>query len=377
MGMVSRRMAKRRRPTISGRQPSGIEGPDQSLVRASEQLTFQIFWKPLPPGVDHVGTTLTTLFSDESVNWMKDAMDYVLGRAREEPPSSMELGKCRVVARVAPARLLLHGVRFDRYATGRTDQRDAYSSPVVLEPVNGDFEFRFSERDLLMKMDRAVSTIERLRNYVAFSSGMSLPLVGVIVAKEFMLPITMESPPQRYGPRLAESAEILQQGWTTSLTEAYSQTSRLVKELEPNDAVARATSLVGEAICSSDVEERFFYAWRALEVIGNLDLKTAQQRFERGELEAVKPYINRNVASFLGRGPVKLDPKEIVATMLDVRVPELKPNPAESYYELRNAIAHGDVTTEQHAAILKASFEITALAHRVTVQVLGVNFGHT
>ena len=360
-------MAKRRgRPR---RESAGL--PVTGATRDKPNTyTITIGWNPLPPAVERVGARVVTLFVDERVDWAGRAMNETLARAASPPRPALDPGKCRVLIRTALPKMGLRAAQMDHFADGRNETRELLEKPLFVSPHDTEFERRFSEADQLKRVDRATMIAERVRNYLAYSAEMPLPLVGAFVSAEFLLPFQMDCPPQRYGPEIGPDLSALARTWYRRLDLAYDQTRRLLDRLTPDEPLARAISLVGEAVWTPDAEERFFYAWRALEVIGNADLSTARRSLAAGNAAPSQPYLALNADALLEKSQIKLDPSQLVEVSVAARAPDLNPNPTRDYYDLRNAVAHGDVPPEKHLAIKNRSTEIVALAYRLTKSVL-------
>jgi hypothetical protein len=324
----------------------------------------------MPPGVERVGARVTMAFSDEKVDWLRRALNEVLLRARIPPPTELSPSKCRVILRTALVKMGFTAVQMDHFADGRNENREVLNEPLLIDPHDAEFERTFSEGDQLVRVDRGMMTAERVRNYLAYTAGMPLPLVGAIVSKEFLLPFQMGCPPQRYGPELTSDLSTLKTQWYLKLDSAFDRTRKLMDTLAPEEPLARAVSLVGESIWAPDVEERFFYAWRALEVIGNADLRAARRSLAQGNPAPAQPYLALNVDALLEKGQVRLDPSQLVEVSVSTRAPDLRPNPVGEFYNLRNAIAHGDVPQEKHFSIAKRSTEIVGLAYRLVESAL-------
>jgi hypothetical protein len=324
----------------------------------------------VPPGMEKVGARVVTTFTDEKVNWGARAMDEILRRVGSPPPTSMPSGKCRVLLRTALVKMAFGAAQMDHFADGRNETRELLEEPLFVDPHDTEFERLFSEADLPLRIDRAMMIAERVRNYLAYSAGMPLPLVGACASREFLLPFQMDCAPQRYGPEIPADLSKLRRDWYLSLDKSYQRTRDLMDLLAPDEPLARAISLVGEAIWTLDSEERFFYAWRALEVIGNADLKIARKHYAEGNLGPAQPYLTRSADALLEKGMTKLDASQLVDVSISARAPDVSPNPVGVYYDFRNAIAHGDVAPEKHIEIVRRSGEILSLAYRLTESAL-------
>lgn len=349
----------RRRREGARLPPAPVSPPTENEPRTG--YTLGIAWKPFPPGLQSVKLGVTALMVDSKVDWGQKALDAAYEEQRREP----DLGpnKCRVIVRTALASLSFQKVgEVERFADGRVIENKAQGTLVTYAPPNETFEKRFSEPDRTVLVDRLLSAAERVRNYLAFCAKMPLSSVGVITGPSFLAPIRMECPPERYAPPGPPESEEQRTTWDGMFHATYERTDRLLKEIPPESPLGRAISLVGEAIWTVDPEERFFYAWRALEVVANFDLSEARRRLHSGDEAYATGYLRRGIPRLLGSSELRLDALLKVQASMETRKPDLSSDKVADYYELRNAIAHGDVSAEQHAAITKATGEITSLA---------------
>jgi len=212
-------------------------------------------------------------------------------------------------------------------------------------------------------MDRMFSTAERNRNLVTFTVGHAIPMAIQLASQDFLHSIRMEAQPAVDPPRAAIEGDLkAAEEWYTRFRRGYAEAQLCLDRLNPWGAESRSMSLVGEAMWTSDVEERFFYSWRALEVIGNLDLQIARRKLSAGELEPSELYLRAAAETLLAGQTAKIDTPARVQIAIAKRFPEVEKSRVEYYYDLRNAIAHGDVSAEQHLEILKSGPEIHKLA---------------
>jgi hypothetical protein len=193
-----------------------------------------------------------------------------------------------------------------------------------------------------------------------------LSVVALIMSKKQLMQLRYESDPAHSGPPngLHNSAELLQ-SWYRYLVECYATAQQMLDGLQPESLIGRAVGLTGEAIWTVDPEERFFYAWRALEVIANADLSRARSEYDAGTKSASSPYIDPHLRTYLDKVQVRLEANILVGATIASRLGESQLAKVPQFYELRNAIAHGMITRRQHAAVIEQASSIVECALRV------------
>jgi hypothetical protein len=354
-----RAMSKRRRNGARAPGPPPQVPPSES--EPNEGYKLGITWKPFPPGLQSVKLGVTALMVDSKVDWGQNALDSAYEKHRREPEA--DPNKCKVIISTALASLSFQKVgEVERFADGKVIENKVPGEVVTYVPPQSIFEKRFTEPDRTVLVDRLLSTAERVRNYLAFCARMPLSAIGVVSGPSFLAPVRMECPPERYAPPGPPETDEQRAMWDGMFRTAYDRTDKLLNEVPPDSPIGRAVSLVGESIWTVDPEERFFYAWRAMEVVANFDLSEARRRLQNGDETYAIGYLRRGVPRLLGSNELRLDALLKVQASMEIRKPELAPEKIVGYYDLRNAIAHGDVSAEQHAAITKAAGEITSLA---------------
>ena len=353
--------------------PDRPEGPTSEFHDPKSGYTFGLVWKSeLPPGVESVRASLRALIVPHGEDYGAKALELAYARERKEPRDALSPHQARVLVFTAlgPVGFRILG-QTEKKADGSITQESGDGTDVWFSPPNFFFDIRFSEEDERRLLDRMFVTVERVRNFLAFSSMMSLPVVAVFATRHLLLSHRLDAPAQGYAPPRAPSSDQEEGAWSKALRGVYAATQRLLNEVSPETPLGRAIALVGEAICSLDHEERFFYAWRAIEVVGSIDLASARQRFQTGDKEAWMPYIESRVGALLNSQPVQVDHFQKVKVSLGKRAPTLDPKRLDEFHVLRNAIAHGDVKGDQHTEIVFATPELIQLAHTVVSQVLG------
>jgi hypothetical protein len=207
-------------------------------------------------------------------------------------------------------------------------------------------------------------TAERIRNVLAFCVGAPVPLVALLVSGRFLTYLRIDARPIASAPPAAVRGDHqAAEQWYQAFRDRYEAARRLLTTDRPPEPVARAVSLVGEGVCTSDIEERFFYGWRALEVLGHWDLSLARKKAHAGATNAAREYLEATSEPLLQGQNARLDPSRLVEVSLRRRSLVVPDGRISELYALRTSIAHGDVSPEDHLRILKASGEVLGLAH--------------
>lgn len=352
-------MSKRRKLTAN---PAPHES-DELRLGLPDGGMMSIGFKPLPPGVVSQRLHMTAVYGDKR-DWMQGAFDALNAIQGREPHNQLPVSSCRVIAQTAVA-----PVSFRKVATWERDGSGARQSgipdaPVItLTPPNASFVKRFSEPDPLLRVDRLFSTAERIRNLVSFSVGMAVPIAVLLSSREFLQYLRMDAPPITGAPREAvEGSQPVADIWYDTFRRGYAEAQRTLEVFPPESPASRTLSLVGESMWTPDPEERFFYCWRALEVIGSLDLDLARKRAQKGDTSAAEPYLRSVSKALLNAQFARIDTPTRVDIAVRSRVKDVPMGIVERLYGLRNAIAHGTVSKEDHLEILKAGPKIFGLA---------------
>jgi len=337
----------------------------------------QIGWNPLPEGVESVKVALSAVLTDSTVDWGKRGLDEIYEACGPEPAKGLAEGACKVLVRsvVQPVTFRKVG-EIEHFRDGPDTPVSGKEEDFKVSPPNGSFIRRFSEPDRALRIDRLFSTAERIRNYLAYASALALPVVGILVSRDFLYPVRMESSPSQYMPNVGVpfSTERTQE-WYKVFEEAYARTQLLLDTLSPSEPSGRAVSLVGESIWTADVEERFFYAWRALEVIASSDLSRARGELSAGNPKPLEPYLERASAALSQGHEFRIDPQVRVEVSVTSRLSAGDAKIVPKLYELRNAIAHGEVTPAQHLEVLNLNLPIVRLARTIAETTLKVQPG--
>lgn len=353
-------MAKRRRGPV---RSTATDSSDELKLALPGGSTMSIGFKPMPPGVTAQRLQMTAVYA-QNIDTLEPATKFLAALYPGDSRHGLRPGSCRVVARTAAAPQSFRQVVVWERDSGGARHRGTPEAPLVtLSPPNETLTVRFNEAEALLRMDRLFSTAERIRNLVTFAVGHAVPMAVQLTSADFLHTVRMDAPPPSDVPRAAvEGDPAAAEGWYDGFRRGYAEAQRCLDLLKPAGPESRAISLVGEAMWSPDVEERFFYCWRALEVIGNLDLELARRLLAEGVATLSEPYLRLVADTVMAGQAARIDTPARVRIAVAKRFPELQQSQVDQYYRLRNAIAHGDVSAEQHLEILKAGPDIFRLA---------------
>lgn len=334
---------------------------------------------PKPPQA--IPTTVTinrirvaSISVHRGVDWLQEPLNRLRDLAAREEPGTLASGRFSAWGCTALPELTMQDVGgWEQDSEGK---RVALTpgGPVEVRPPQGDFRVRFTDPSEVVGRDRLMLAAERMRNYLAFVAQKPLSVVALIRSEKLLMPVRYESDPNLSAPPndLHRSPELLQR-WYAYLTGCYATTQRMLDNLPPESPVGRAVSLAGEAIWSADREERFFYAWRALEVVANEDLSRARGAYDKGDRSASSPYIDPHLRAYLDKQQVRLEADILVRQSIASRLKQANLEMMPQFYELRNAIAHGMITRRQHAAVV----ETVPMMLQFAIEVVNVEAGRT
>lgn len=330
----------------------------------------------LPPGSGLTRKIIATAVyrkSDDDAESLAQTELYKQENA--DPSGRFKPGHYRVLVRTAFPTISLQdiGGRIERLPEGSVEEYPP-GPEVPLRPPVGEFTKRFSAATDESGADLLFSTARRIRDYLTFTTARVVPLVALMggkdrVGKAILYPIKFSSEGERSipPPGLHRTEGGLQR-WYDYMASCYVVVRRLLDELAPESPISRAVRLTGEAIWTPDHEERFFYGWRALEVIANDDLRSVRAGVEGGNLDPARPYIEPRLKAWIARERIALDTASMIGVSVRARLPDADLARIPRYLDLRNAIAHGDVTPEQHRDIVNEANGIVGMARACSVK---------
>jgi hypothetical protein len=320
--------------------------------------------KPFPAGVGSQNVTFRAVFHEEA-----DRTGIVLKELQKaqgkDPKAGLGPNACRVVARTALGPVSFQVVGGFTRTAGGTKLVSPKGQPVVtLTPPNTEIELRFTEPDPELQVARLFTTAERIRNFLAFCVGQPMPIAVLLSSGRFLSYIRLDAPPLGSAPKEAVEGDApAAERWYAALRAQYQTAKLLLTDGRPPEPLSRAVSLVGDGVCAPDLEERFFYCWRALEVVGHWDLSVARKRAKDGGESAGIEYFEAVTEPLLNGQYARLDAQRLVEASLRKRNLVATPFSTGRLYQLRTAVAHGEVTLEESLEIARASQEIYDLAH--------------
>lgn len=317
---------------------------------------------------------LSAVYSKRDTHPEDDALTELYKVEHSDPSARLRPGHYRVLARTAFSPISLQDVGGRIETLPGPVVQEIPPGPVTeLTPPVGQFSKRFSVPVGEEGTDRLFSAAQRIRDYLSFASRRAIPLVAILGGKhrdgrELLYPVRFSADAGRSLPppgthRTTESVA----RWYDFVRETYTLTQRFLEELAPGSPLSRAVTLTGEGIWTTDLEERFFYGWRALEVVANEDLRVARAELESGKGDRSQAYFAPHRMAWLSRERVYLETSTMIETSVKHRLPDADVTRFDKYYELRNAIAHGDVSPEQHLEIVREANNIIGFAHACLV----------
>ena len=238
----------------------------------------------------------------------------------------------------------------------------------ILNPPNGTVAYRFTESDERRAIHGLFLGAKRVRNCLAFLTGVPIPLVYAIASRRFLWRSDYRiDDPMRYHPEVSNLDSDTEPQWHDILRSAYVRAEQLLRDINPMAPLGRAISLVGDSLWTVDHEESFLYAWRAIDLVAKLDYRAAKSLAGEARAAAMAEYASVRSPSAppideCCRGPGDL-PKILVT--LGRRVGKVDSNRIRELHGLRGAIAHDTVDVDQFKRVLDGRPEAIQLAIQV------------
>ena len=257
-----------------------------------------------------------------------------------------------------------------------TDKPQVISFPIspettpiaqVLQPPNGTVIYGFEEEDERRQIHGMFLGAKRVRNCLAFLAEVPVPIRYAFASQRILWRESYNvEMVMRYHPEIRAPSDEGGREWFAHLEKAFGRAEDLLRRIPPMSPLGRAVSLVGDAIWSSDVEESFLYAWRAVDVVAKEDF-SAVRRLE-GEARAL------SLAKYQALGPDEVVPEEhwrgpSVSTRIRVTVADRVQGVADErvreFNRLRGAVAHDTVDVDQFRRVLDCRWEAVHIARKV------------
>jgi hypothetical protein len=214
-----------------------------------------------------------------------------------------------------------------------------------------------------LQMVHSVLGAERIRDYLAYSTGASVPIRWVMASKRFLMPQEFNFDVAGYMPTEVLVGQGDYSGWSHLIETGMKEAERLLRVTQPDSPLDRAIDLLGRAVTTSDRESSFLYCWRAIETVSALDLEDCRAAVRGGDLRASDPYLGSQLSQFLkGEEEIELSIGQRCYVTLLKRVPGFDLQKGREWYRLRGKVAHAGLSAEDYRNVLYAVPEVFALA---------------
>jgi hypothetical protein len=298
--------------------------------------------------MEHKG--LSPELNEALTKYEKDLVEKPMQIGNDIDREALPASECWVVAMTTIQAMVL--------ANSQGESEDA-----IIPPLR---EFRlhvsgFNPPDVFLFALRAA---RRIRNYAAFTTSLRLPLAYRMIAKDLLWPQSFGTDFFLYPPELS-FRQIAKEDWVASMTKLFDKSSELLASI-PNDSfLDRAIGHLGEAIWTDDIEDSFLRCWRSLETIADWDFLTAKAAFEKSLENTLRPYLEESDLGKVTPRSDKIGKLQRVLVMVRSHSPKTSPELVKEFWDLRNAIAHGEVTHDKYKEILVKRASIFSLAHGI------------
>jgi len=243
-------------------------------------------------------------------------------------------------------------------------------------PPTITIKVRLSEPRRELQLYRCFLDAERIRDYLAYTTGVAIPIRYVVAGKTLLFPSEFNFDAQAYLPTEVLVGIRDYGEWATGIVPSLVKAEGLLKAIEPGTSLDRAIDLVGRAITSSDRESSFLYCWRAIETVSALDLEVARDRVKTGDLRAGDPYIGPQLNHYLkGEEEIQLSIAQRCFVTLEARVSVFDFKKGREWYKLRGKVAHAGLSAEDYRDVLHATPEVFRLARSCVTSKLGEGGG--
>lgn len=214
-----------------------------------------------------------------------------------------------------------------------------------------------------LQLHRCFLDAERIRDYLAYVTGVAVPLRFVVAGKTLLFPSEFNFNAHAYLPTEVLVGIKNYDEWARGFLPSMTKAARLLKGLEAGTPLDRAIDLVGRAVTTSDRESSFLYCWRAIETVSAMDLEVARDRAKAGDVRAGDPYVGLQLNQYLkGEEEIQLSIAQRCFVTLESRVPGFDIKKGREWYKLRGKVAHAGLTAEDYRDVLSAIPEVYRLA---------------
>jgi hypothetical protein len=214
-----------------------------------------------------------------------------------------------------------------------------------------------------LQLYRCFLDAERIRDYLAFSTGVAIPIRFVVAGRTLLFPSEFNFDWQAYLPSEVLVGIKNYSEWADGIYPSMTNAERLLEMVKAGAPLDRAIDLVGRAITTADRESAFLYCWRAIETVSAVDLEVARERAKNGEVRAGDPYVLPQLNRYLkGEEEIHVSIAQRCLVSLGSRVSPFDEKKVREMYKLRGKVAHAGLSAEDYRDVLSVTPEAFRLA---------------
>jgi hypothetical protein len=222
---------------------------------------------------------------------------------------------------------------------------------------------QFDEESRDLQLMRAFLRAERIRDYLAYSAAVAIPIRFVVAGKTLLFPQEFDFEMSAYLPAEVMIGRKDYSAWSREIEANMALAGQLLDRIPCDSPLDRAIDLIGRAITTGDRESSFLYCWRAIETVSAVDLDVAREKAKSGDLRAGDPYIGPQLSQFLrGEEEISLGIGQRCYVTLAARLPAFDPQKARDWYKLRGKVAHAGLSPQDYRDVLSARLELIPIA---------------
>lgn len=197
----------------------------------------------------------------------------------------------------------------------------------------------------------------RIRNYFAYKFGEKVPLEVRIISKDIVFPIIFNSTT----PLNNDIDEVLNHKETADkkFLDKCDDALWLINSIEEDSLIDKLVNLFGSAIWSEDILDTYMYLWRIIELFS----KDFISNLSKSNLFEFKNLLKENelndvLSGFKIEYKVKITIRKFLPSEDDSKIGR--------YNELRNEIAHGDITVNTYKRVTSNINQVLEIAKKLT-----------
>lgn len=244
--------------------------------------------------------------------------------------------------------------------------------PAHVDPANKTLKTQaVAETDQQMVWSGFYLT-RRIRNYLTAVAGVQIPFCHVMAWRDLVTAGKVEIDPYAYCPTEVWVKEDRLVGWEDRLEQTPLIAENLLNSFPMGSPQDRALMLLGEArwILVSDVEDAFLLLWRALEVVGRMDFKSAKEQFSEGDRAPALPYLENHAGDLLEGSLTRISDRTKILVSVRNRRPGTNEEILKEMSELRAKLSHDSTSVHLYQRVTETIDELNAIARAVVRSVL-------